>query len=104
MFRLVVPALMVQGIYQVTCVTKFYSCDSHLSLMQGRLIDHLRNTQTVGLEDLQALILDEADRLLQMGFSEEVGHQYSILVRKWLSIKAGCFAEACKVLGIAYEI
>ena len=39
---------------------------------QGRLIDHLRNTQSVGLEDLQALVLDEADRLLQMGFAEEV--------------------------------
>jgi hypothetical protein len=39
---------------------------------QGRLIDHLRNTQSVGLEDLQALVLDEADRLLAMGFSEEV--------------------------------
>ncbi len=42
--------------------------------LQGRLIDHLRNTQSVGLEDLQALVLDEADRLLQMGFAEEV-HQ-----------------------------
>ena len=26
----------------------------------------------MGLEDLQALVLDEADRLLQMGFAEEV--------------------------------
>ena len=41
--------------------------------LQGRLIDHLRNTRSVGLEDLQALVLDEADRLLQMGFAEEVG-------------------------------
>ena len=40
--------------------------------VQGRLIDHLRNTQSVGLEDLQALVLDEADRLLEMGFAEEV--------------------------------
>jgi len=39
---------------------------------QGRLIDHLRNTQLVGLEDLQALVLDEADRLLSMGFTDEV--------------------------------
>ena len=39
---------------------------------QGRLIDHLRNTQLVGLEDLQVLVLDEADRLLGMGFTEEV--------------------------------
>ena len=41
------------------------------SAAQGRLIDHLRNTQAVGLEDLQALVLDEADRLLEMGFAEE---------------------------------
>lgn len=41
-------------------------------MMQGRLIDHLRNTQSVGMEDLQALVLDEADRLLEMGFAEEV--------------------------------
>lgn len=39
---------------------------------QGRVIDHVRNTQSVGLEDLQALILDEADRLLEMGFADEV--------------------------------
>ena len=39
---------------------------------QGRLIDHLRNSQMVGLEDLQTLVLDEADRLLEMGFADEV--------------------------------
>ena len=38
----------------------------------GRLIDHLRNTQSFGIEDLEILILDEADRLLDMGFSAEV--------------------------------
>lgn len=40
--------------------------------LQGRMIDHLRNTQSVGLEDLAVLVLDEADRLLEMGFAEEV--------------------------------
>ncbi|KAL6758791.1 P-loop containing nucleoside triphosphate hydrolase protein [Haematococcus lacustris] len=38
----------------------------------GRLIDHLRNTQSVGLEDLAVLVLDEADRLLEMGFQDEI--------------------------------
>ena len=28
----------------------------------GRILDHLRNTQSFGLEDLAVLILDEADR------------------------------------------
>lgn len=37
----------------------------------GRCIDHLRNTQSFGLEDLAVLVLDEADRLLEMGFKEE---------------------------------
>jgi len=38
----------------------------------GRLIDHLRNSQSVGLEDLEVLIFDEADRLLELGFTAEV--------------------------------
>ena len=32
----------------------------------------MRNTHSVGLEDLATLVLDEADRLLEMGFLEEI--------------------------------
>ncbi|VAI36308.1 DEAD-box ATP-dependent RNA helicase 28-like [Triticum dicoccoides] len=39
----------------------------------GRIVDHLRNSLSVGLEDLAVLILDEADRLLELGFSVEIG-------------------------------
>ncbi|XP_015577149.1 DEAD-box ATP-dependent RNA helicase 28 [Ricinus communis] len=38
----------------------------------GRMIDHLRNTMSVDLDDLAVLILDEADRLLELGFSAEI--------------------------------
>lgn len=38
----------------------------------GRLIDHLRNSQTVHLEDIEVLVLDEADRLLELGFADEL--------------------------------
>ncbi|KAL5495218.1 DRS1 [Sanghuangporus weigelae] len=38
----------------------------------GRLIDHLRNSLSFGLETLDVLILDEADRMLSEGFADEL--------------------------------
>eukprot|EP00467_Chlorarachnion_reptans_P007457 CAMPEP_0114511814 /NCGR_PEP_ID=MMETSP0109-20121206/14618_1 /TAXON_ID=29199 /ORGANISM="Chlorarachnion reptans, Strain CCCM449" /LENGTH=854 /DNA_ID=CAMNT_0001691407 /DNA_START=35 /DNA_END=2600 /DNA_ORIENTATION=- len=38
----------------------------------GRLIDHLRNTLAFDLDALEVLILDEADRLLDLGFKDEI--------------------------------
>ncbi|XP_057971965.1 DEAD-box ATP-dependent RNA helicase 28-like [Malania oleifera] len=38
----------------------------------GRMIDHLHNSMSIDLEDLAVLILDEADRLLELGFSSEI--------------------------------
>ena len=35
----------------------------------GRLLDHLLNTKNFTLEDVEVLILDEADRLIEMGFN-----------------------------------
>ena len=36
----------------------------------GRLIDHIKNTKGFSVEDIEVLVLDEADRLLEMGFNE----------------------------------
>lgn len=38
----------------------------------GRIIDHLRNSHSVNIDDLDVLVLDEVDRLLDLGFQEEV--------------------------------
>lgn len=38
----------------------------------GRILDHLQNSLSVGLEDLSILVLDEADRLLELGFTQEI--------------------------------
>mmetsp|Transcript_2693 Transcript_2693/g.2573 ORF Transcript_2693/g.2573 Transcript_2693/m.2573 type:complete len:936 (-) Transcript_2693:60-2867(-) len=38
----------------------------------GRILDHLTNSSGVDFDDLEFLILDEADRLLDLGFQEEV--------------------------------
>jgi len=38
----------------------------------GRLIDHVKNTPTFGLESIEVLILDEADRMLDQCFLEQM--------------------------------
>jgi superfamily II DNA/RNA helicase len=38
----------------------------------GRLLYHLQNTQNINFSRLQAIIIDEADRLLDMGFEREM--------------------------------
>jgi ATP-dependent RNA helicase DDX27 len=38
----------------------------------GRLQDHIQNTKGFTLEDVEILVLDEADRLIEMGFKEDV--------------------------------
>lgn len=38
----------------------------------GRVLDLLLNSQSVHLELLEIVVLDEADRLLELGFKEEV--------------------------------
>ncbi|OMH81985.1 ATP-dependent RNA helicase dbp7 [Zancudomyces culisetae] len=38
----------------------------------GRLLDHLTNTQSFGVDQLGWLVLDEADRLLEMGFHDTI--------------------------------
>lgn len=38
----------------------------------GRMLDHLRNGRGINVDHLDVLILDEADRLLELGFQDEV--------------------------------
>ncbi len=38
----------------------------------GRLVDHLENTKGFSLRSLKFLVMDEADRILDMNFEEEV--------------------------------
>jgi len=47
----------------------------------GRVVDHLSNTKGFSLRNLQHLILDEADRLLNMDFEEEIDQILKVVPR-----------------------
>ncbi|KAH8021648.1 hypothetical protein HPB51_016044 [Rhipicephalus microplus] len=48
----------------------------------GRLLDHLQNTSEFVYKNLQCLIIDEADRILDIGFEEEVKQILRILPKR----------------------
>ncbi|KAI5959085.1 DRS1 [Candida pseudojiufengensis] len=45
----------------------------------GRLIDHIRNSPSFSVEDIQVLVIDEADRMLEEGFQEELTEILSLI-------------------------
>ncbi|KAI8068411.1 ATP-dependent RNA helicase HAS1 [Gongronella butleri] len=48
----------------------------------GRLLDHLQNTKGFVFKNLQALVIDEADRILEIGFEEEMAQIIKILPKE----------------------
>ncbi|KAL9554528.1 ATP-dependent RNA helicase [Mucor bainieri] len=48
----------------------------------GRLLDHLQNSQGFVFKNLQTLVIDEADRILDIGFEEEMKQIVKILPRE----------------------
>ena len=47
----------------------------------GRVVDHLTNTKGFGLKQLQVLCLDEADRLLNLDFEQEIDQILKVIPR-----------------------
>lgn len=45
----------------------------------GRLLDHLQNTQGFVFKNLKTLVIDEADRILEVGFEDEIRQIVKIL-------------------------
>ncbi|XP_039260689.2 uncharacterized protein LOC120336946 [Styela clava] len=48
----------------------------------GRLLDHLQNTSDFMFRNLQCLVIDEADRILEVGFEEEMKQIVRILPKR----------------------
>lgn len=48
----------------------------------GRLLDHLQNTQGFIFKNVKALVIDEADRILEVGFEDEMRQIIKILPKE----------------------
>lgn len=52
----------------------------------GRLLDHLQNTPEFLYKNLQCLVIDEADRILDIGFEEEMKQIINLLPSMWFHL------------------
>jgi ATP-dependent RNA helicase DDX27 len=68
----ITAALIVGGLSEKSQAIALRANPHIVIATPGRLLDHLLNSKSVGFETLEVLVLDEADRLLEMGFVEEV--------------------------------
>lgn len=48
----------------------------------GRLIDHIRNSPSFSVDDVEIVVMDEADRMLEEGFEKEMQEIVELLPRK----------------------
>ena len=49
----------------------------------GRLVDHFKNTKGFNLKALKFLVMDEADRILNMDFEAEVSDEGALSSGAW---------------------
>lgn len=54
----------------------------------GRVVDHLTNTKGFSLKALKHLVLDEADRLLNMDFEKEIDTVVKAIPRVWKELNS----------------
>ena len=75
-------ALVVGGLSSKVQETELRTRPDIVLATPGRLIDLLRNALAVSLDELEILVLDEADRLLELGFKDEVEEVLKLCPKK----------------------
>ena len=64
--------MMIQSEKFVNHIHRLEKGVSVLVATPGRLLDHMQNTKGFVYHNLTALVLDEADRILEIGFEQEM--------------------------------
>lgn len=92
-------AIVVGGLSLKQQAQELRSAPDIVVATPGRIIDHVLNTMAFELDSLSALVLDEADRLLELGFQEEVrrtrlrtAHSHLCFIGRALTQPSQCVA------------
>ncbi|XP_033224512.1 probable ATP-dependent RNA helicase pitchoune [Belonocnema kinseyi] len=78
--------LLIGGTDRKTEAQKLAKGLNIIVVTPGRLLDHLQNTPGFIYKNLQCLIIDEADRILDIGFEEEMKQIINLLPKKRLTM------------------
>ncbi|KAM0792934.1 ATP-dependent RNA helicase [Microbotryomycetes sp. NB124-2] len=75
-------AIVMGGANRKTEAEKLVKGVNLLIATPGRLLDHLQNTKGFVFNNLRQLIIDEADRILEIGFEDEMRQIVSLLPKE----------------------
>ncbi|XP_046580670.1 probable ATP-dependent RNA helicase DDX47 isoform X1 [Haliotis rubra] len=75
-------AVVVGGIDMMTQALMLAKKPHVIIATPGRLVDHLENTKGFNLRNLKYLVMDEADRILNMDFEQEVDKILKVIPRE----------------------
>lgn len=78
----IVPGIVIGGDSKAKEKARLRKGINILVSTPGRLLDHLENTKSFDISNLKWLILDEADRLLDLGFEETLKKIMSIITER----------------------
>jgi ATP-dependent RNA helicase DDX27 len=101
----ITQTVVVGGLSTVTQAAALRARPDVVIATPGRLIDHLRNTVSFDIADLEILILDEADRLLELGFADELREiiKYAPMKRQTMLFSATISSDVTKLAELSLE-
>lgn len=68
----IIPGIVIGGEKKKSEKARLRKGINILVATPGRLVDHIENTQSLDLSKVRYLILDEGDRLIELGFEESI--------------------------------
>ena len=71
-FTWIVPGYLIGGEKRKSEKARLRKGCTVLVATPGRLLDHIKHTEVLRLDTVKTFVLDEADRMLDMGYEKDI--------------------------------